>query len=379
MTAWDGGLTGVVIAASAAASDPSRWDRMLMALRERFGATATAIFAQPEGPGRASALSVTWNLPEGSMQVYLDRWVPEDPWFAVARRVPMTSGDCYIGRELCDWAVLERTDFYNEFAKSQGDGVRGLLALLVDDGRQPGGAPLTFLSLYRAPGCEEFTPDDRRALRAIHAPLQMALRAHCTLGALRQERRAADAALDVVDRPILVLDRNGRVLHANVAAMVGPARDRWLAIRGGRLVGLTSAAPDAMPMLLRQATSGCVQVARLWRPMTPGSVRCAVVRFVPLAEDHACRLAWPDGAMLLLIDEPAPDVDAHRAAALALHHRLTAAESRVLTQLADGLGVADIAAANGVSVHTVRTHLKHLFEKTGTGRQSDLIRLLSGP
>lgn len=378
MTAWDGGLTDVVIAASAAASDPSRWDRMLMALRERFDATATAIFSQPGSPGGMPTLSAAWNLPADGMRSYLDRWVPDDPWLAVARRSPMVGGTCYIGRELCDWAVLERTAFYNEFAKSQGDGVRGLLALLVDDGQQPGGAPFTFLSLYRAPGREEFTPDDRRALEAIHAPLQMALRAHCTLSALRQERRAADAALDVVDQPIVVLDRNGRVLHANVAAMVGPVRERWLAIRGGRLVGLASAAPDAVPMLLRQAASGCVQVARLWCPTPSGGVRCAVVRFVPLAEDNPCRSAWPDGAVLLLIDEPAPDVDAHRAAALALHHRLTAAERRVLTQLAGGLGVADIATANGVSVHTVRTHLKHLFEKTGTGRQSDLIRLLSG-
>lgn len=378
MTAWDGGLTDVVIAASAAASDPSRWDGMLMALRERFDATATAIFAQPSDPGRASALSATWNLPADGMQVYLDRWVPDDPWFTVARRVPMTSGDCYIGSELCDWAALERSAFHNEFAKSQGDGVRGLLALLVDDGRRPGIAPLTFLSLYRAPGREEFTPDDRRALKAIHAPLQTALRAHCALRASRREGRAADAALDAVDKPIFVLNRDGRVRYANVAAVVGQARDRWLTIRGGRLVGLTSAAVDALPMLLREATSGCVRIARLWRPTPAGGVRCAVVRFVPLAEDNACRSAWSDGAVLLLIDEPAPGVDAHRASALALHHRLTTAESLVLSQLAEGLGVADIALANGVTVHTVRTHLKHLFEKTGTGRQSDLIRLLSG-
>lgn len=376
MTAWDGGLTGVVIAASAAASDPSRWDGMLMALRERFGATATAIFAQPRGPGCASVLSATWNLPAGSMQTYLDRWVPEDPWFAVARCSPMVSGDCYIGHELCDWGTLERSAFYNEFAKSHG--VRGLLALLVDDGRQPGIAPLTFLSLYRAPGRKEFTPDDRRALKAIHAPLQMALRAHCALSASRQGRRAADAALDAVDKPVFVMDRKGRVLHANVAAVVGQARDRWLAIRGGRLAHLTSAAVDAVPMLLRQAVSGRAQVVRLWCATPLGGVRCAVARFVPLAEDNACRSAWPDGEVLLLIDEQMSDLDAHRVAALTTHHRLTAMEGRVLAQLAQGLGVADIAAASGVTVHTVRTHLKHLFEKTGASRQSDLIRLLSG-
>ncbi len=99
---------------------------------------------------------------------------------------------------------------------------------------------------------------------------------------------------------------------------------------------------------------------------------------MPLAEDNACRSAWPDGEVLLLIDEQMSDLDAHRVAALTTHHRLTPMEGRVLAQLAQGLGVADIAAASGVTVHTVRTHLKHLFEKTGASRQSDLIRLLSG-
>ncbi|HSU21382.1 MAG TPA: PAS domain-containing protein [Variovorax sp.] len=315
MTAWDSGLTSIVIAASAAASDPSRWNAMLTALGKRFEATAAAIFARPASPGDAPVLSAAWNLPADGMQHYLDRWVSNDPWFAVARRSPMVSGDCYIGRHLCDWATLERSAFYNEFARSQG--VRGLLALLVDDGRRPGIAPLTFLSLYRAPGREEFTPDDRQALKAIQAPLQMALRAHCALSASWQTKRAADAALDAVHKPILVLDREGRVLHANAVAVVGLSRDRWLAIRGGRLVGLTSAAVDAVPMLLRQAASGCVQAARLWRSTPSGGVRCGVVRFVPLAEDNDCRLAWPDGAVLLLIDEQASDIDAQRMTALA--------------------------------------------------------------
>ena len=37
-----------------------------------------------------------------------------------------------------------------------------------------------------------------------------------------------------------------------------------------------------------------------------------------------------------------------------------------------------LAQAQGVTVHTVRTHIRHLLEKTCTGRVLDLVRLVGG-
>lgn len=377
MVTWDRGLVKVVNAASAAVSDPRAWDGVLSALSERFDATSAAIFARPVAADSAPPLAVVLNLPPDGMKTYLDRWVQHDPWLISARRAPMFSGNCYIGREVCDWPELDRSMFYNEFSKDQG--VRGLLSMLVDDGRQSALAPFTFLSVYRAPGLDEFTADDRRAMRAIHAPVQMALRAYCALEASRDSQLAAAAALDAVGKPVLVLDRSGRLLHANAAADAGAVQSNWLVIRGGRLAQFVSIETDAAPVLVGRAAQGCLQTVRLWRPARAGGVHCAIVRLVPLGEGHPCTWAWPEGAVLLLIDEEAPDLQAQRIPALAVRYCLTATESQLLVQMGNGLGPADIASANGVSIHTVRTHLKHLFEKTGVSRQTDLIRLLAPP
>ncbi len=59
-------------------------------------------------------------------------------------------------------------------------------------------------------------------------------------------------------------------------------------------------------------------------------------------------------------------------------HGLTRAEARVATRLAAGKTVADIAAELGVSVETVRTHLKRAYHKTGVRRQAELVRLVLG-
>ena len=41
-------------------------------------------------------------------------------------------------------------------------------------------------------------------------------------------------------------------------------------------------------------------------------------------------------------------------------------------------GVPEVAEVLGVTEATVKTHLHHVFEKTKTGRQVDLVKLVAG-
>lgn len=52
---------------------------------------------------------------------------------------------------------------------------------------------------------------------------------------------------------------------------------------------------------------------------------------------------------------------------------LTPTEAEVTVELAAGRSVADIATARGVSVYTIRTHLKRVMVKTGTHSQAALV------
>jgi DNA-binding CsgD family transcriptional regulator len=64
--------------------------------------------------------------------------------------------------------------------------------------------------------------------------------------------------------------------------------------------------------------------------------------------------------------------------AIAAAFRLTPSELRVLMAIVEIGGVPDIAAKLGIAETTVKTHLGRLFEKTGAGRQADLVKIAAG-
>jgi DNA-binding CsgD family transcriptional regulator len=56
---------------------------------------------------------------------------------------------------------------------------------------------------------------------------------------------------------------------------------------------------------------------------------------------------------------------------------LTPGEVRVLHAVLEVGGIREIAAALAISPTTVKTHLRHIFQKTGAKGQVDLIRLVA--
>ena len=64
--------------------------------------------------------------------------------------------------------------------------------------------------------------------------------------------------------------------------------------------------------------------------------------------------------------------------AVANRYCLTTGEVRVLKAVLTVNGVRAVAELLGLSQATVKTHLHHVFRKTGANRQSDLVKLVVG-
>ena len=63
---------------------------------------------------------------------------------------------------------------------------------------------------------------------------------------------------------------------------------------------------------------------------------------------------------------------------VARHYKLTPTELRVLLGIVEVGGAPEVADALGIAGNTVKTHLGRLYQKTGTRRQVDLVKLVAG-
>ena len=98
-------------------------------------------------------------------------------------------------------------------------------------------------------------------------------------------------------------------------------------------------------------------------PLTSGARRVAGIAYSAAAAVFICKVARETPS--------APEI-------IARAYRLTPTELRVLLAIVEVGGVPETAAALGVAESTIKTHLSHLFEKTGAGRQADLVKIVAG-
>jgi DNA-binding CsgD family transcriptional regulator len=101
----------------------------------------------------------------------------------------------------------------------------------------------------------------------------------------------------------------------------------------------------------------------------------AIAHVLPLASGG---LGTPSGmratAAVLVVPAVAPPIGNLTAVAECL--RLTPAEARIVAKLTAGATLAEAAAALGIADTTAKTHLTHIFSKTGVARQVELIALI---
>jgi DNA-binding CsgD family transcriptional regulator len=231
-----------------------------------------------------------------------------------------------------------------------------------------------FLSFFRAPDAPLYDDAVVQSYSRILPHLQRAVR-------LRQQFSSVPEALpgwplamlDQIAAGLLLLDGEGRVLHANSAGRAMLAAKDGLVLSHGRLGAIDRAAADRLEAILRACTAG---------RRIGGEMR------IPRARGHwllsACPLA--DGtttfdgaghsrAWVWISDPDAKRPDVQRR--LQVIFGLTPAEQRVAAAMLTGLATADIADRHGVSLATVRSQVQSIFNRLGVRRQSDMIRLIA--
>jgi DNA-binding CsgD family transcriptional regulator len=186
------------------------------------------------------------------------------------------------------------------------------------------------------------------------------------------------ATLDLLLIGIVLVDGESRIVHANRA---GARRlDEGRAVRRcrGRLTAHDPAAALTLRVAIARAAGGNRQGAAgaaMATPIPDADGRDLAAWVLPLATAMPAGLAAPCSAQAAVFLREIGDTAQLPSDLLARHYGVTPAECRVLMLLIQGMSPHETADALGCSETTVRTHLQHLFAKTRTRGQPDLIRL----
>ena len=233
-----------------------------------------------------------------------------------------------------------------------------------------GGDGAAYLSVFRRDG--SWDAEARRRLRLIVPHFCRAVE----MTRLMTIRYAAAIAmadtLDSLNASIFLVDANGETVHANANGEARLAEGRLVRSVRGKL---TASAPEAAAAL-GQAVK--YRRAAKFAFTVPGEHRdggCQIGRLFPLAaevaRDRGCHRPVVAG---LVLDDTALDAS-KPVDRIAQHYGLARSERDVLLAVVDGCGLTEAAERLSISHSTLKTYLRRLFEKTGTRRQMDLIRL----
>lgn len=160
---------------------------------------------------------------------------------------------------------------------------------------------------------------------------------------------------DEIDYGMLLLDGQGRILHANHLARHELAQRRLLRACSGSLMGNTPEHSER----IQQALDAALRGQRRLVLMREGD-RDLSMAFTPLS--HPLEDDVPT-VLVVLSRQNVCDNLAVRMFARAL--ALSPTEEVVLLALCRGLDINEIAAENGVAVSTIRSQIKTLREKAG--------------
>ncbi|MGD9785889.1 MAG: helix-turn-helix transcriptional regulator [Hyphomicrobiaceae bacterium] len=247
------------------------------------------------------------------------------------------------------------------------------LAAMTLAGDSRGLGTLVFTSAHRL---DQANVDELELLRALAPHLRRVISISRLLELRTIEAESLRSALEVLPTGIFLVDGAARIIHANDAAHRALQENDAIRISDGRLSMRDHRLAQALTDAISNEDRGAISERGCGIPARGTNGRRAVVHVLPLRYGRL-----PDGvegratAAVFVTSEhahaPLPRDT------LRLLYDLTPAEVRVCELIVAGMSPAAIAEHIGVAPSTARSHLQRIFEKTGTHRQADIVRLVA--
>lgn len=359
-------LLRLAVRAYEAGSNPELWPDFLEGYARAASADASLIQVHRFAEHRSEPLA-TFGLAPRFRASYASYYSGVNVWRdrgeALYRR-----GRVILDQESYARALLEKSEFYNDYLRPMGNIYS--MAGVVERERESA----LVLTLMRRRAGGPWEASDKPIAGFLIPHLRRAMAVQRQLWILQ----AGESVLDQLPGGVLLLSAEERLIYANCAA------DRILREGDGLSLrtGVLSAANPRTHALIQRA----IRAAARLDAFPPDSHTVLVERksarrayqlvALPLRRKFPLVAGLGMPAVLVLITDPERElpISTHLIQSL---YGLTPKEAELAKRLSAGMSPQQAGVALGMSYETARTHLKHIFDKMGVRRQSELAALIA--
>jgi DNA-binding CsgD family transcriptional regulator len=344
--------------------EPSGWDDVVKRIVEATKSVRGCLLIHQTD---AAHVSATCNVDPFYADAYVQHYHKINPLNAAAATI--APGEVWTATSISQTDSFKASAFYNEFVRPLGTADNICIGLL----RRPKGFGV--LTVERSPEAIWVEPAEWQLLETLAPHLQRAAAIHDLLSQTRATTDSLGAAVAAAGFGVFLLTGDCRVVFANAKAEDLIRRGIGLRYERGRLAAASPALTARLHVLARRGAQpergegdigGTIELCRGENRLLAHVIPLAAIRTVAIFD-----LDQPAAAVFIV--DPAAGLGA-QIQHFAARFGLTGAETRVLGEIIGGNGLLAAAARLKITEATARSHAKHVLAKTGTHRQTELIR-----
>jgi DNA-binding CsgD family transcriptional regulator len=352
-----------------AALDPTLWQDVLTGITDFVEGQAAGLLSKNSVSKEGNAYYQVGVAPEQMQRYHV--YAHFDPMTTL----PLFDVEQIVSTvDLVPYDEFQEGRFYREWAKPQGfiDAANAVL--------EKSETSCAYLSVIRNKTQGMVDDEMRRRMALIVPHVRRAVLIGKVIDLKQAEAATFSDVMDGLGAAMFLVDAGVRVVHTNAAGHALLQERDFLRAAGGRLVATEAATDQILREIFAAAADGdrAVGGKGIAVPFIASDGTRYVGHVLPLTSgkrrDAGARY---DAVAALFVQKAALEVPSVPEA-IAKTYKLTPTELRVLLAIVAVGGVPEVASTLGIGETTVKTHLGRLFDKTGTRRQPDLVKLVAG-
>lgn len=280
-------------------------------------------------------------------------------------------GTCLIDREVISKEELSRTEFYNDLLLPQ-DVYTALKAYVLATGDWH-----AVISVGRSSRRGEWEREHVDFLHRVVPHLQHAAQINLRLGAARFNEASSAEVLENLACGVIIVSGDGKALFVNRAAEAIVAAADGISFDTTGIRAADRQQSSALRQLIAAAATGGAgpkAVGGVLSLARPSGRRRLALLVAPLHVTAQWFVDRQPRAIVFVVDPERTPIVPEKY--LQRVYNLTPAEAAVAVRILRGEGLQAVADGLRIGLATVCTHRQRVFEKTGTKRQAELVRLV---